>query len=453
MGIKIALVEDDPDFSYLSTLMLEEEGFGVMPFSTGDEFVARIQKDPEGFDLVLSDYRLPDVDGLNLYKIVKQQGLQCPFLLMTAFGDFDIAVEALKAGIADYLIKPVEKEVLVKKVGAYLERRSLEEEVLLNRLGKKIVAQSAVMQGILLKLSRLAKSKASILLQGESGTGKEVLAQMLHATSGRSDNRFVAVNVSAIPDTLFEAEFFGYRKGAFTDALRDHEGYARLAQDGTLFLDEVGELSAASQAKLLRLLEEKKVQPLGSKEVHSVDFRLIAATNRDLPSFVKEGRFRDDLFYRIAVIVVQVPPLRERKEDIIPLARYMLKELSNQEGLEVMDFTPQAQEKLISYSWPGNVRELKNRIHEALLATDERWIDNHHLHSLGDVQVIESSLSYDDAKSHFEIGYITRLLRAFSGNVNKVAQISGLSRKAVYDLMKRHRIVPEGYRQRVAIKE
>ncbi len=446
MSARIGLVEDDADFAYLSSLILKQEGYEVLAFSLGENFLKKVQENSDSFDIVLSDYHLPDMDGHSIYRKARQLGLHCPFLLITAFGDFDVAVQALKAGISDYLIKPVEKDVLLKKVYSYLERRSLEEEVLCNRLGKIIIAQSPVMQGILRKVSRLAKSQASILLQGESGTGKEVLAHMLHDLSPRSQGNFMAVNVSAIPDSLFEAEFFGYRKGAFTGALRDHEGYARMAHGGTLFLDEIAEMSLVSQAKLLRLLEERKVQPLGSQETFSLDFRLISATNRDLSTFSNESGFREDLYYRIAVIAVQIPPLRQRQEDIIPVARYLLKQLTTQEGLEVIDFTPQAQEKLLAFSWPGNIRELKNRVHEAVLATDEKWIDARHLNLPGGQNTEAPSLSYEEAKGNFEAGYITRLLRKAHGNVNAAAQLSGLSRTAIYDLMKRHSIKREQFR-------
>lgn len=444
----ISLVEDDPELNRFYALVLQKEGYRVSPFYSGQSFLDEVQKDGDSCDLVVCDYRLPDIDGFSLYTYAKRSGVQAPFLLMSAYGDFDIAVKALKAGISDYLIKPVKREVLLQKISSYLSRRSLEPEILSNRMGKGMVAESAEMRCVLQKLARTAESKASIMLSGESGTGKEVVARMLHNISPRARENFIAVNVSAVPDTLFEAEFFGYRKGAFTDAIRDHDGYARLADEGTLFLDEIGELSLASQAKLLRLIEERKVQPLGSKELYLVDFRLICATNKDLKALVREGRFRDDLYYRIAVISVDIPPLRARPEDVIPLARDLLTEIIQDEGLDVLDFTPKAQEKLLSYSWPGNVRELKNRIHEAILATDEKWIDAHHLNLPGEKKVgRERPLAYAKAKAKFEKRYTIRLLRATRGNVNRVAELSGLSRKAIYDFMKRHSIDWHAFRK------
>ncbi|PWT94350.1 MAG: two-component system response regulator GlrR [Acidobacteria bacterium] len=436
----IAMIEDDSDLNRFYSRLLQKEGYSVSSYTGGQHFLDGAKKDGVVFDLVICDYRLPETDGFTLYSAAKHLGIQCPFVLMSAYADFDVAVKVLKAGISDFLIKPVKKEILLQKVSSYFQRRTLEQELLINKLGKGIVAQSSMMQKILQKLARTAESKASILLSGESGTGKEVVARMLHQISPRHAGTFVAVNVSAIPSTLFEAEFFGYRKGAFTDAIRDHEGFARMADEGTLFLDEIGELSLAAQAKLLRLLEERKVQPLGSKDVFTVNFRLISATNKDLKQLVREGRFRDDLYYRLAVISVHIPPLRERPEDVVPLARFLLMGITQEESLDILDFTPKAQEKLLSYSWPGNVRELKNRIHEAVLATDEKWIDAHHLNLPGERQSMERPLSYDKARAKFEKRYAMRLLRATRGNVNRVSELSGLSRKAVYDLMKRHNI-------------
>lgn len=443
----IALIEDDQDLNLLFTNFLQIEGYQVATFACGEDFLSSLQRDNERYALVLCDYILPAQNGFQTYLSARKIGLHCPFLLMTAFGNFDVAVQALKSGVADYVLKPVSREELLRKVSAYIEKQTLEEEVLFNRLGRTIIARSPQMQEILRKLSRIARSKASILLTGESGTGKEVLSNMLHECSQRSEQgRFVGVNVSAIPETLFEAEFFGYQKGAFTDAIRDHDGYARLADGGTLFMDEIGDLSLTSQAKLLRLLEERKVQPLGAKKAYPVDFRLIAATHRDLQRLVKEGAFREDLYYRLAVISVEIPPLRERPSDIVPLARHLLEDLAREESIDVIDFTPQAQEKLLSYGWPGNVRELKNRVHEALLATEQSWIDAHHISLPEDPLANDMPLSYERAKSSFERRYITYLLRITRGNINRTSEIAGISRKAIYDMMKRHDLHPDQFR-------
>lgn len=444
----IAIVEDDLALARLMQGVLTHEGCHVEIFSSALQFLERISKQADAFDLVLSDYRLPDQDGLNLFLSARSAGVEAPTMLMTAHADIDIAVQAIKAGVSDYLLKPIKPEVLIQKVSLHRQKGALQEEVFFYHLGKRVVGESPQMQDILRRLSRVANSKASILLMGESGTGKEVLARMLHNISNRKEARFVAVNLSAVPDTLFEAEFFGYRKGAFTSAVRDHEGYARMAHNGALFLDEIGEMPITSQAKLLRLLEEKIVQPLGSVETQNVDFRVISATNRDLPTYVKEGKFREDLYYRLAVISLVIPALRERPSDIIPLARHLLKELALEEGKDALDFTPQAQEKLLTYAWPGNVRELKNRVHEALLATDERWIDVPHLNLAGRDFGTETevTLSYDQSKGDFERRYAMRLMRAAAGNVNRAAELSHLSRKAVYDLLKRHQLSPDTFR-------
>lgn len=444
----IAVIDDDEDITSFFESLLLNEGYRVSCFSSVGAFLGKIQESPALFDLVLCDYRLPDGNGLQLFRQAKQKGLQRPYFLMTAFGDFEVAVEAMKAGVADYLIKPIKKEVLVQKVRSCLERSFLEEEVLFNRLDKNIVAHSVVMQNILHRISRVASSKASILLTGESGVGKEVLTRMLHGLSPRSKGSFVPVNASAIPETLFEAQFFGYRKGAFTGAIADHDGYAQAAHEGTLFLDEVGELPIASQAKLLRLIEERRVRPIGSKKPLDVDFRLVCATSKDLESAVKKGLFREDLYYRIAVVSIRIPPLRERPEDILPLARFLLNDLTREEGLEILDFTPEAQETILAYPWPGNVREMKNRIHEAILSTDKKFVDAKHLHLTRNQSSKAAFLfPYEQARLNFEKRYIKYLMKSARGNISRAAELSKLSRKAIYDLLKRHDLSPEAFRE------
>lgn len=442
----IALIEDDVELNRLFALTLKNEGFDVVSFVSATEFLEELRKKTDGLDLVLADYRLPDMDAFGLFQECRKLNLYCPFVIMTAFGDFEVAVKILKAGVADYIVKPIKPEVLIQKVQLYLEQITMQQEALIARMGKRIIARSSLMNEIIERLSRVAASKASILFVGESGTGKEVFARSIHEISNRGTGSFVAVNVSAIPETLFEAEFFGYKKGAFTDAVRDHDGYARKANGGTLFLDEIGDLSPGGQAKLLRMLEERTVQPLGTTNIFPVDFRLISATNRNLEAMIREGRFREDLYYRIAVIRSRIPPLRERPEDIIPLSRHLLSQLSREEGIQVNDFTPPAQEVLYSYSWPGNVRELKNRIHEALLQTSDEWIDSSHLtiHA-EDGSREQPTLVYTAAKIDFEKRYILRLLRIAGGNIIKASRISGLTRKALYDMMKRHNVTRESY--------
>lgn len=447
-GVHIACIDDDEDLLVFLQMLLESQGYQVSTYVSGVQFLCAVEQDPDLFDLILCDYMLPDGDGFRIYTQSRKVGVICPFLMLTAYSDFDVAVQSIKAGISDYLLKPIKEELFLSKVSSYVRYRTLEEEVMLNRLGNRVVAYSQEMKDILRRLSRVAKSRASILLTGESGTGKEVLSRMLHTISPRSqEGSFVAINVSAIPESLFEAEFFGYCKGAFTGAVRDHVGYARMADQGTLFLDELGEMSLSSQAKLLRLLEEKKVQSLGGRTIDHVDFRVISATNRDLLQRIEQGDFRDDLYYRLAVVTIRIPPLRERPEDIMPLARHLLRELATEEGMDILDFTPEAQEMLLAYAWPGNVRELKNRVYEAMLASGERWIGASHLNLPKIGQKTEAlTLAYTQAKTDFERQYITRLLKITRGNINKIAEISGLSRKAVYDLMKRHAIDPERFR-------
>lgn len=441
----IAIVEDDLELSNLFVQLLKLEGHDVYSAPSAARFLEEIARNTDRFDLIISDYQLPDMDALELFQQCRGLNLTGPFVVMTAFKDIEKAVTCMKAGISDYLAKPIKPEVLLQKVSRYLEHRSLQNEVTLTRIERKVVAQSKSMHEVLAKLSRVAASRASILFSGESGTGKELLARVIHEVSRRK-GAFVGVNVSAVPETLFEAEFFGYKKGSFTDASRDHDGYARQAEGGTLFLDEVGDLSQTGQAKLLRLLEERVVHPLGSKTIVPVDFRLISASNKNLEEMVRKGDFREDLYYRVAVVRMKIPPLRERPEDIIPIARSLLSQLANEEGLKVRDFTPEAQSLLLGYSWPGNVREIRNRIHEAILESPDRWIDADHLHIDVEETAEEQSLAHASAKADFEKRYVLRLLKAAKGRIVRAAEISGLTRKALYDMMKRQGITPDKFR-------
>lgn len=450
----IALIDDDEDLTELFAMHLKKNKWKVSIFNTALSFLDQLDQHPAlEFDLILTDYWLPDQNGLELYEEIRRRGIMTPALLLTAYGDFDVAVRALKSGIDDYMVKPIKPDALLKKVSTYIRQRTLEQEVLYTRLGKLVVAESKTMLDILQKVARLADSRASILFTGESGTGKEVLARAVHQISSRREARFVGVNVSAIPDTLFESEFFGYRKGAFTDAVRDHEGYAKTADQGTLFLDEVGELSPSGQAKLLRLLEDKKVSPLGSQSTFSTDFRLISATNRDLRKAIKAGKFREDLFYRLAVISIHIPALRDRVEDLLPLAHHLLQNLAKEENRKVIGFTPKAQEKILAYSWPGNVRELRNSVHEALLATESNWVEAHHLLFSRTEKTPVQSFTYEEATGRFVRRYFTKLLRATGGNVKQVAGFAGLSRKTVYDILNRYGITPESFRNRRNFKQ
>lgn len=442
---KIAIVEDDLELSRLFEGILRLEGHEVFTASSGKQFLDEIRKDVERFDLVLSDYRLPDTNASELFQECRRLNVLSPFVVMTAFGEVEVAVKLLKAGVSDYLVKPIKPDLLMQKVSLYLEQRNLQQEVILARIGRNIVARSQVMNDIFAKLSRVAASRASILFFGESGTGKEVFARVIHEASGRKGN-FVGVNVSAVPESLFEAEFFGYKKGSFTDAHRDHDGHARSADGGTLFLDEIGSLSDAGQAKLLRLLEERTIQPLGSNMVIPVDFRLISATNQNLEQMIRNGKFREDLYYRIAVVRLKIPPLRERHEDIMPIARHLLTQLSAEEGLPVNDFTPEAQRLLLSYSWPGNVREMRNRIHEALLESPDGWVDAPHLSIVSEESGSEHTMIYEDAKSDFEKRFLVRLLKSSKGSIVRAAETSGLTRKSIYDMMKRQKIEPDQFR-------
>lgn len=443
---KIAVVEDDELLNSAIVKILKKEGLNANGYLNSESLYDFIKEKPDFFNLILCDYMLPGMNGLELFKNLKKDGISIPFVIITGLKDISLAIESIKIGVLDFLVKPVEKELLISKIKMYLDLDTQYNLEIYNSLKEKVIFKSPVMKEILKKISRVANAKISILIEGESGVGKEVLARALHSISERKNYNFVPINCSAIPDTLFESELYGYKKGSFTSAHKDYEGIARSANGGTLFLDEISEISLNSQAKLLRFLETKQVQPIGEAKIYDVDLRIISATNSDLLEKVKNKFFREDLYYRIAGIKIKIPPLRERKEDIIPIAEFILMEISKEENIEGVYLTPSAKEKILSYPWYGNIRELKNKIYEALLSSDKGKIEAKDitLEEKRDEQV--SKAMYAEAKKNFEKEYIEKLLIQTKGNIKEISKISGLSRKAIYEILKKHNIDPSNYR-------
>ncbi|MEO0247033.1 MAG: sigma-54 dependent transcriptional regulator [candidate division WOR-3 bacterium] len=375
---RILIVEDDKLALDLLVNFLKKEGYECRGATTAQDALNLM--DNLSFDLVLLDIRLPDFSGVELLGRIKELNPIIPIIMVSALSDVDVVVETLKKGAEDYIVKPVILDDLVKKINNALNRyekevelKTVEEVGSLEGLG--FIYKSQKTKEILIKALKAAKSNAPCLILGETGTGKTLLARIIHKLSRRKEGPFIDVHLQSIPETLMEAELFGYRKGSFTGAERDSEGLITKAKGGTLFLDEIGELKRDLQVKLLKVIEERRVRPLGSQSEIEIDFRLITATNRNLHSLIKEGVFREDLYYRINIIEIVIPPLRERREDVPVLIGYFLKKYSMVEGKEVKGVTKDAMDILMRYPFPGNVRELSNIIERACVMTSGNFID------------------------------------------------------------------------------
>ena len=380
---KILIIEDEGSQRMLLREFLEERGYTVDEAETGEEGIKKVKK--MAFDVVLIDIRLPDISGIEVLKEIRKINLEIKAIMITAFQDVKLVVESLKNGAFNYLVKPINLEELLINIRKAQENLRLEREVKVLRTIvrperlKGIVAESYAMKQVVDIAIRVAGSSSTVLITGESGTGKELIARLIHEKSQRKNGPFIAVNLAAIPESLIESELFGYEKGAFTGADREKPGLTERAHGGTLFLDEIGELPLPLQVKLLRVIEEKEIQRLGGLRPKKVDFRLLTATNRDLEEMVKAGTFRDDLFYRINVIHIHIPSLRERKEDIPYLLEHFLRIYSAREAKKIKGFTREAYELLLRYHYPGNVRELENIVERAVVLSQGEYITTEEL--------------------------------------------------------------------------
>lgn len=449
---KILAVDDDANFLELIRIRLEVSGYDVI--TAPDEDEALVKARDETPDLAIVDLRLARTDGISLMGRLHAINPYLPIIILTAHGSIESAVEAVKKGAYNFLNKPFDPEELLLQVEKALENRRLQAEV--KRLEglledkyhfKNIIVRSEKMRLIMDLVSRVALTDSTIFITGESGTGKELIARAVHLASMRKTGPFVTVNCAAIPETLLESELFGYEKGAFTDAKKSHRGMFVRAQTGTIFLDEIGDMPASIQAKLLRVLQEKKVTPLGSGKPHDVDVRVITATNKNINEMIKEGSFREDLYYRIHVVPIKIPPLRERKEDIPLLAEHFLREISVRMKKEIRGISPMAMQKLMLYDWPGNVRELENTIEHAMAVTSDDIISDELILAAKDLPS-ESFTPYKRAVEDFKKGYIVRLLEFTKGNVSKAAKLADKYRPDFSNLVQKYNIKPEDFKKR-----
>jgi two-component system, NtrC family, response regulator AtoC len=440
--MRILIVDDEPALRHTISVILHEEGHEVTSATDGEDALAKLAAAPP--DLILCDVRMPTMDGMTFLERHAASGGTALVVMMSAYGDADTAIAAMQRGAYDWIQKPFRAEEIVLVVRKAMEREGLRAEVKrlegelssLRPSGDAIVGRSAVMRTALEVARKVARHPATVLITGESGTGKELVARLIHRESPRADGPFVAVNCGAIPEALLESELFGHEKGAFTGATRDKPGLFEEAHDGTLLLDEIGELPSALQVKLLRALQEGEVRRVGATVPTAFDVRVIAATNRDLQADVASGRFRGDLFYRINVVAIALPPLRERPEDVPELARFFLERHAARMGLTARGISPAAMRTLAEHSWPGNVRELEHAIERALVMTGGDAIEPSDLPSPvrssgGHATVTDGTLSVKRQTTELEKALIRRALDHTRGNRTRAARLLELSHRAL----------------------
>ena len=450
---KILVVDDDKNLVDLIQMGLELAGYEAI--TATDEQQALRHTREHAFDLAVVDLQLVQKDGLSLMEELHLIIPDMPVIILTGYGSIENAVEAMKRGAYSYLTKPFESQELLFQIGKAIENRRLfcEIERLQGLLEEKysftnIIAKSTKMQQVLEAIARIAKTDSSVLLLGESGTGKDLIAKAIHLAGERKNKPFVAVNCAALPETLLESNLFGHEKGSFSGAIKDSKGLFLQASTGTIFLDEIGDMPISIQAKILRVLEEKQLRPVGSEKVVEVDVRIIVATNKNLEEQVKLGLFREDLYYRIHVIPVILPPLRERKEDIPPLVEHFVSKASTQMKKEIKGLTPQAMQKLMLYDWPGNVRELENVIEYAAAMTDKEFITDDLLLQSKGVVSQEPIRPLKEAKESFERSYLIYLLEICKGNVTEASKCAGKYRADFYDLLKKYRLSASDFKRK-----
>jgi len=443
----ILVVDDDPGHRTMLKTLLAGWGYSVFEADDGSTAIEKVNE--QAFDLILMDIRMIKVSGLQALTEIKAFNPSIPVIIMTAYSSVETAVDALKSGAYDYLTKPLDFDELRLAMERAMDHRMLKEEnrLLRETLGshfdrRNIIGQSGVMVKLLETVAQVAPSEATVSITGESGTGKEMIAGAIHFNSPRKDGPFVKINCAAITETLLESELFGHEKGAFTGAYKQKEGRFRQAHGGSLFLDEISEMSLAMQVKLLRVLQEREITRVGGEEVIKVDVRIITATNRDLLQEIHGGRFREDLYYRLNVVALNMPPLRERREDIPLLAQHFLEMFSEKNRKKIKGFSPQGMDRLLKYEWPGNVRELMNAVERGVVLARSEYLGEEdlslilgHTSSPGEISS-KDGIRADMPLEEVERTTILKTLDLTRGNKSEAARRLGITRRTLHKKLK-----------------
>ena len=452
---RILIIEDEANMRHMLEVLLKKSGYEITLATDGREGIKLLEG--QVFHFILCDIKMPGMDGMAFLQSAKKKLINAPVIMMSAYGTVDTAIEAMKLGAYDYISKPFKPDEVLLTLKKAEERERLKEEniQLQNRIKKieqkysvtNIVARSESMTRVFDLVRNVADYKTTVLITGESGTGKELIARAIHNDGNRSDGPMVFINCGGIPENLLESELFGYRKGAFTDAVKDKIGHFEEAHGGTLFLDEIGELPLSLQVKLLRVLQEEEITPLGDIGSREIDVRIIAATSKDLHEEVEEGRFREDLFYRINVMAIHLPPLRERRGDIPLLIGYFIDLFNKKLGKHIEGLSSEAMPILMAYSWPGNVRELENLIERAMVLAKGRWITPAELpssitsgHGIPSSVDPEHTLSIKKASKRLERNLIQKALELTGGNRSKASKILEISRPMLISKIKDYQL-------------
>ncbi|MBL5860099.1 two-component system response regulator GlrR [Serratia fonticola] len=438
----LLLVDDDPSLLKLLGMRLTSEGFHVTTAESGQEALRLLAR--EKIDLVISDLRMDEMDGMALFAEIQKYQPGMPVIILTAHGSIPDAVAATQQGVFSFLTKPVDRDALYKAIDEALSLSSIPAGD--DSWREDFVTRSPIMLRLLEQAKMVAQSDVSVLINGQSGTGKEVLAQAIHAASPRAKKAFIAINCGALPEQLLESELFGHAKGAFTGAVSSREGLFQAAEGGTLFLDEIGDMPLSLQVKLLRVLQERKVRPLGSNRDLDIDVRIISATHRDLPKAMVKNEFREDLYYRLNVVNLKIPALNERAEDIPLLANHLLRASALRHKPFVRSFSSDAMKRLMTASWPGNVRQLVNVIEQCVALTTAPVISE---------ALVEQALegentalpTFVEARNQFELHYLRKLLQITKGNVTQAARMAGRNRTEFYKLLSRHELDANDFKE------
>ncbi len=438
---RILLVDDDASLVRLLTIRLESEGFQVSAALSGADALQQLRTQPA--DLLLTDLRMDDLDGMGLFKEVQKLNPSLPVIIMTAHGTIPDAVQAAQQGVFGFLTKPLDKEQLLETLSSALQqsRQSGHDD-----WSNSFVTSNSQMLQLLQQAKMAAQSNVSVLIQGESGTGKEVLARAIHRASTRADKPFITINCGALPEQLLESELFGHAKGAFTGAIRNYPGLFRAADGGTLFLDEIGDMPVPLQVKLLRALQERTIRPLGSIQDVHVDVRIISATHQNLEEAMKEGLFRQDLYYRLNVVNFQLPPLAQRAEDIPALVQHLLARRQDLRDGFVKGFATEALALLCEAKWPGNIRQLVNVIEQTIALTPTPIISAALVQQALAQQVADLP-TFNEARALFERNYLTKVMTLTAGSVSEASRLAGRNRTDFYKLLSKHNIEPAMFKR------